>query len=94
MSCEIIQFSAAARPARKRHADADVAAAVDRALTERDRVHAYTKAAAARRKAGAPAAGNRDREKCADQDRASRCVVACPADSALLAGACRLGGCT
>ncbi len=35
MSCEIIQFSDAARVSPKRRTDADIVAAVDRVLTER-----------------------------------------------------------
>jgi hypothetical protein len=83
MSCEIIQFSAAAeRPGRSvsgKQATAGVTAIGNRAL--------YAKAAAARRKAGASTAGDRNRQECRDPNRTSRCMVACRAGGRLLARA-------
>jgi hypothetical protein len=75
MSCEIIQFSAAARPARPvsdKRAPPGVLTPMQRRREGKPR---------------ASTAGDRNRQKFPNPDRAPRCMVACRAGGRLLARA-------
>ena len=81
MSCEIIQFSAATRPAQKKIDTASAGTAIgDRILTPRQR----------RREGKPELPRNRDRQKFSHPDRAPRRLVASRPGGGLLAGAHRL----
>ena len=85
LNCQIIQFSAIARPARE--AGKKPSAAESHRDLRADQPHSHPKRVAARAKAAASAAANRNLQERADPNQAPRCVVACRPGGGLLAGA-------